>query len=317
VRTDDAFAPLASVVIATRNRAESSLRAVESCFQQDCRLEVILFDDASDDGTDEIIRRAFPDTRIFRGSARAGYIVNRNLGFAEAKGDFVFSLDDDAYFSEPGTVSRTLETFARDPKIGAVAIPYVEHLVRRSVSSLKYPFRAKPGDELRSYVGCAHAVRREAALAVGGYRDFFIHQGEERDFCLRLRAAGWRIVYGAGAPVVHLVSANRDAKRVTYYGARNQILFLMLNVPFPEALLRVVWVSQATIRYRFTWATLPTKLKGISAGLFEGLKRLRLRRPVSRKTYRRFRSLPAHGPEDRYLALPEPATKPPKREKPK
>src|ERR1039458_379658 len=269
----DAF-PLVSIVVTTRNRCDEALRAVASCYAQNYgAIEILVFDDASEDDTVAAVTRAFPKVRMFANQERAGYVYNRNRGFAEANGNYVFSIDDDAYFSHSGIVSAIVAIFETDPTAGAVAIPYIEPLNRRSLSSLRKPFRAKPGEELRNFIGCAHAVRRDVALQLGGYRDFFVHQGEERDFCLRLRAAGWRLVYGSSGYIVHMVSPKRDSERIAYYGARNQILFETLNVPFPEVLFRIVWVSQGMIRYRFAWSKLPTVVSGILAGLADTIRR--------------------------------------------
>jgi GT2 family glycosyltransferase len=241
-------------------------------------------------------------------SERSGYIVARNRGFREAKGRYVFSLDDDAYFSTPDTVSRVTGLFEGDATIGAVAIPYIEPLARRSSSSLARPARIEPGSEVRSYVGCAHAVRREAALALSGYRELFVHQGEERDLCLRMRAAGWRVVAGDCGLIVHMVSPKREAGRISHYGIRNQILFETLNAPLARLPLRLVSTVAGAVRYRFSWPTLPAKLRAIGAGIAWSARRISERKPVPDAVYCANRSLPYHGPEDWDGDLPPPCS---------
>jgi hypothetical protein len=116
-----------------------------------------------------------------------------------ARGDVIFSLDDDAVFSSPFVVEQTLRDFSH-PQIGAVAIPYIEpHKANKEMQ------RAPSRDDVwitASYIGTAHAVRRDVFLALGGYREHLVHQGEEGDFCLRMLAADaphsgdsrWKIV---------------------------------------------------------------------------------------------------------------------------
>jgi len=288
--------PDASIVITSRNRRADVLRAVASCMaQENVNLEVLVYDDASEDGTAAAVREAWPQCRVFESSERSGYIVNRNRGFRDSGSGVVFSLDDDAYFSAKDTVARVVARFTEDDTIGAVAIPYVEPLNRRSLSSLARPFGEPAGAELRSYVGCAHAVRRDVALALGGYRDFFVHQHEEREFCLRLRAAGWRVVYGDGEPIVHMVSPNRDQERVTRFGGRNQILTEFLNAPFPEVVFRVIRTSVGLIRYRFSLSSLPIRAAAIWSGLRDSFRYRALRKSVSREFYQAHRLLPGHG----------------------
>lgn len=221
-----------------------------------------------------------------------------------AKGDIVFSLDDDAYFSSQDIVSSVVDTFKHYDNVGAIAIPYVEPLDKRSVSSNRSFFQCKPGEQLRNYIGCAHAIRRDVAKHLNGYREFFVHQGEERDLCLRMLQAGWAIVYADSSPVVHMVSSFRDADRISYYGARNRILFNWLNLPLPEMFFRMVWDPIAIIKYRFAWESVNTKLRGIIAGYVESLRRFSQRQPVSRQIYSRFTRLPAHGPENWSGSLP-------------
>lgn len=165
--------PCATVVIATRNRKQELDRAIRSCMAQTARgLEILVFDDASGDGTSEFVRQTFPHVRLFTSADQVGYVHLRNRGFVEARGPIVFSLDDDAYFSEPGIVTRIFRLFATDSALAAVGIPFVEPVGRRSRSELRAGAPPAPLSEIRSYRGCAHAIRKDAALAVGGYRDF-------------------------------------------------------------------------------------------------------------------------------------------------
>jgi glycosyltransferase involved in cell wall biosynthesis len=129
---------------------------------------------------------AKPQLRLIRHKVSAGYIVRRNEGARVAKGDVVFSLDDDAVFSSPFVLEQTLRDFSH-PRIGAVAIPYIEpHKANKEMQ------RAPTREDVwitASYIGTAHAVRRDVFLALRGYREHLVHQGEEGDFCLRMLAA--------------------------------------------------------------------------------------------------------------------------------
>jgi glycosyltransferase involved in cell wall biosynthesis len=211
----------ASVVITTKNRREDLLKAVESAIAQRGLLEVIVIDDGSTDGTAEELQKKFsvfsfqfseeqlatshprlatapqalsldpqtaakPLLRLIRHEESRGLIVRRNEGARVARGDVIFSLDDDAVFSLPFVVEQTLRDFSH-PRIGAVAIPYIEpHKANKEMQ------RAPTREDVwvtASYIGTAHAVRRDVFLALGGYREHLVHQGEEGDFCIRMLAA--------------------------------------------------------------------------------------------------------------------------------
>ncbi len=286
--------PGVSIVISTRNRRDDVLTAVESSLMQRYEpLEVLLYDDASTDGTADAVKERFPEVRVHTSGEQVGYLVWRNRGFRDATGEYVISIDDDSYFTDTVTVSRLVELFDEYPRAGAIAMPFLEPF--SDLSNGRMPPQPV-GTQLKHYIGCAHAVRRELALAEGGYPEFLVHQGEERDLCIRLLEAGWQCVYGDTPPLVHSYSPNRDRKRVSYYGYRNTLLFTAMHVPQPYVLPRLVIDSVQLLRYRFSWNALPSKLRSIVAGWIASGRHWPERSIISRSTYERYRSLPGHGP---------------------
>lgn len=286
--------PAASIVIVTRNRRAEALRAVRSAVEQSyAPLEVLVYDDASTDGTSEAVAAGFPEARVVRGRTRAGYIVLRNRGFREAAGEIIFSIDDDAYFSDPRTVEYVMDRFAEYPRAAALALRYHEPGRPARLGFLK---GIRDGDPVRNYIGCAHAIRRDVALAAGGYREWLVHQGEERDLCLRLLERGHEVRYVESPPIVHEPSAQRDHAELAYLGLRNTFLFDVLNVPLPDVLRRLPIDVVQLLKYRVTRRTFPRRLWNVVRGLAACVRYLPRREAVSRGTYRRFRSLTTHGP---------------------
>ena len=301
--------PVFSVVITSRNRADDLLVAIESALaQQDTSLEVLVYDDASDDGSPDRLMKSFPEIRLFRNKERKGYLFGRNSGYRDSCGSYVVSIDDDAYFSDPHTLARLAQLFDEQPEAGAIALPFTEPLKDRGSGWMEH---VPVGTPLRSYVGCAHAVRRELFLPLGGYRELLVHQGEERDFCIRLLESGRTLIYADTPVIVHNVSPNRSRSRMTYYGYRNTLLFFALNVPFPYAFPRMLISCVQLLTYRIRLAEVPRRLWALAAGFGASLRHLGSRQPVSRETYRQYRALPGHGPLrwDASLPVPGPATR--------
>jgi glycosyltransferase involved in cell wall biosynthesis len=294
-----------TVVITTRNRSEELRVALRSAMGQTYPCEIIVIDDASDDGTAEMVKAEFPGVRLESNARNTGYIAARNRGAQLAAGDVIFSIDDDAAFSTPQVVAQTLADFS-DPRIGAVAIPFAD-VNKDNVVKQRAPDREGVWITDR-YIGTAHAVRRDVFLKAGGYRDFFVHQGEEGDFCLRMLAGGHVVRLGNADPVHHFESPKRDFSRMDYYGRRNDVLYSWCNVPMPWLLPHMAATLVNGLRTAWRVGRCKNMLRGMMAGLGECLTHRRDRAPVSSSIYRLSRKLkarPATALEDCEKLLPD------------
>lgn len=275
-----------SVVVTTRNRRDDLRTCLQSVQTQDVPLELIVIDDASTDGTAEMVKTEFPAARLIVHQQLHGLIRGRNEAARIATGDVVVSLDDDAVFSSPGIIGDTLTSFD-DRRIAAVAIPYID-VNRDSIVKQLAPDRDR-AYVVESFIGTAHAVRRDTFLGLGGYREALFHQGEESDFCVRLLAAGYLVRLGSSAPIHHFESVRRDFRRMDHYGPRNAILFAWQNVPFPAALIQIPATIAGVISLTFNPSRLLTRLRGVVAGLL-GCASFE-RAPVPSRTYRLWRRM--------------------------
>lgn len=286
--------PQVSIVIATRNRREDLRRALASCLRQrDVPFEVLVYDDASGDGTAAMVTGEFPTVRLFRSEENVDCVRHRNSGFRESQGEFVVSLDDDAEFSDPLTLARVVELFRAAPEAAIVALPF-EEPHRATFATAMRP--AAAGARLRVHVNCAAAFRRRLILELGGYPDLLCRQGEERDLSIRVIDAGYAVVYGDTPSIIHHTSPSRSYERMDYLGYRNTILFSWMRIPFPYWPGRMAISTLQLLRHKFSLRRLPARLYMIGAGYLACARFFRSRHPVSVSAYRQFRSLPAHGP---------------------
>ena len=282
-----------TVVITTKNRKDELRVALRSALDQTVHPEIVVIDDGSTDGTAELVRTEFPQARLIRHEKSRSYIVRRNEAAQLASAPVVFSIDDDAAFSSPRVIEKTLAEFDH-PRVGAVAIPCVD--VREDQM---FRQRAPHAPELfvtDSFIGTAHAVRRDVFLHVGGYRSDLIHQGEERDFCLRMLNLGWVVRLGRADPIHHFESPNRDFRRMDFYGRRNDILFTWHNVPLPYLPLHLCGTTINGIISAARAGRFPRMLSGIITGYGECVRRWHERRPVPGDIYRLSRKLKKAGP---------------------
>jgi glycosyltransferase involved in cell wall biosynthesis len=242
----------ATIVITTKDRRDDLREALEGCLAQTADVETLVIDDGSTDGTADMVATKFPQVRLERSETSRGLIVQRTLAASLISTPFIVSVDDDARLPSTRTVEQTLEDFDH-PRIGAVAIPYVD--VIRGGARCQHP----PDRENRwvgpSYVGTAHALRRDVFLALGGYRTSFVHMVEEPEFCLRMLAAGFVVRLGRADALHHLETPRqRMLARNIRLGVRNQLLDTWHNTPtrhLPERVAKILARSAFdSIRWR-------------------------------------------------------------------
>ncbi|MBF0550890.1 MAG: glycosyltransferase family 2 protein, partial [Deltaproteobacteria bacterium] len=108
--------PIVSVIIPTHNRRESVIQAVASVLNQDVpRIEIIVVDDGSTDGTEEALRPYFDRIEYLRQDNR-GVSSARNLGMNTSRGRFIALLDSDDLW-RPGKVAAQLSFFQKYPHL--------------------------------------------------------------------------------------------------------------------------------------------------------------------------------------------------------
>jgi GT2 family glycosyltransferase len=276
----------ATVVVTTRNRKDDLRTCLQSCVRQTVRPEIIVVDDASDDGTPAMVRAEFPEARLVIHERMHGYIRGRNEAARLAAGRVIVSLDDDAAFSSDTIVAETLAGFDHD-RVAAVAIPYID-VNREPVVRQAAPDR-QSSYVIESFIGTAHAIRRDIFLQLGGYREELFHQGEESDLCVRLLAAGYVVRLGSGEPIHHFESPRRDFRRMDHYGPRNAILFAWQNVPFPAVLVQIPATIAGVLALTLQPSRLLTRTRGVLAGLASCLREERA--PVPTMVYRLWRRM--------------------------
>jgi glycosyltransferase involved in cell wall biosynthesis len=284
--------PQATVVITTKNRKQELRRAIRSTLNQTVVPRVLVIDDGSTDGTCVMVREEFPTVFIERSERSQGCIRQRNWAAELITTSVIISIDDDAEFSSPYTVAQTLQEFD-DRCIGAVAIPFIN--IRQDNKIRQKAIDATDCYVAPSFVGTAYAIRREVFLSLGGYREYFLHQGEEEDLCVRMLNAGYLIRLGSADAIYHYESPIRDRYRMDVFGPRNLVLFTWYNVPMPYMPAHIIVTVVKALLYGVKVRCVHRKLYGTYLGCRALLHELHQRRPVSRQAYKVFRLLKSRG----------------------
>jgi GT2 family glycosyltransferase len=203
----------ADVVIPTFNGRDMLARCLRALAGESAT--VIVVDNASTDGTAELVAREFPGVMLLRLEENAGFGRAVNAGAAAGDGEAIVLVNNDVVVEE-GFVSAIVAPLA-EPRVGMVAglttIPgsgetdgFGIELDRALVAYNRGRYGAPLGG-LAMPSGGAAAFRRSAFEAVGGFDEALFAYAEDVDLGLRLRAAGWDVAAAGDACGVHLGGA--------------------------------------------------------------------------------------------------------------
>jgi hypothetical protein len=236
------------------------LEAIERTTPPGLEHEVLVLDNASDDGSAEAVRARNGDVRLIALERRAGKAENDSRLLREARGEFCLLLNEDSEL-QPGAVAA-LTGALRSHKHAAAAgaqllapdgrpVPCAWRLpdARTALAGgffLHRTYTVESGGTATRPVGwvqsSAMLVRRTAAEQVGWLDPGFFVYSDETDFCKRLGDAGWRILYVPSARAIHHDQMAQDARGaerriVEYHRGRDRYLRKHLG-PVRAALLR-------------------------------------------------------------------------------
>ncbi|HEV8640335.1 MAG TPA: glycosyltransferase family 2 protein [Methylomirabilota bacterium] len=290
-----------SIAVLNYQRRDALRRALEAARRQRFPiLEILAVDNASTDGSAEMVRSEFPDVRLVRLTENVGAAA-RNAGVAAAKGEIVFTLDNDVLFTTPDGVERGLGAFDRHPRAAVVNFMIVGPdgaLSRRDWCHPRDPGRWAETEFPTYYVlEGASACRREAFLAVGGYWPPFFIGHEGWDLALRLLNAGHELIYTPTVRVQHLVAPSaRPSSRIYYSFVRNAVWVALRNHR-PAAAAASIAQDLALVGF---CAARAGELRAYARGLVDALRGARqalaTREALSREAGARLQALQAQRP---------------------
>lgn len=209
------------VAHSNRDRLLRSIEALTGVRRPRARIEIVVLDNASTDGTVEALRREHPDVRVIAQQHRDGFAANQNRAIATAQGRYVLLLNDDAVVA-PGAVDALVAHLDAHPRTAAVGprivspagtIQQTAWRFASPAASVLYALTLGQAGHVQSggrhtravdrLSGCALMLRRSALDGVGRLDERFFMYSEDADLCRRLRARGHEIEYVPTAEVTH------------------------------------------------------------------------------------------------------------------
>ncbi len=222
-----------SVIIVSWNVRELLRRALDTAaasWGARPGLELIVVDNASRDGSPEMVRADFPHVRLIANAANVGFTRGNNQGLEAATGDYLLLLNPDTEILGDA-LPQMVDYMAAHPDVGMLGPQLLNpdgsvQSSRRRFPTLPVLFLEStwlegmaPRRWLRRFyvedrpdnatqpvdwiTGAAMLTRRETVTQVGGMDEGFFMYSEEVDWCRRIRAAGWDVVYYPAARIVH------------------------------------------------------------------------------------------------------------------
>lgn len=299
----DSELPLVSVIVINWNGARHLPACLDALRAQTYpRLEIIVADNASTDGSQALIRERYPEVRLVALPENRGFTGGNNAGIAASTGAIVILLNNDTEVA-PTWVAALVDAFARHPEAGTAASKMLLFDRRDTFHTAGDFYRVDglPGNrgvwqkdvgqyDREEYVfgacGGALAVRRDVLEAIGLLDDDFFFSAEDVDFAWRAQLAGYRCVYVPGAVVYHRLAASGGDVTASYYNGRNFLYILAKD--YPGDLFRRHWRAVIGRQARIAWEALcawrgaaaRARLRGIIAGLGGLPRMLRKRRAV-------------------------------------
>jgi GT2 family glycosyltransferase/GNAT superfamily N-acetyltransferase len=194
-------------------------------------MEIIVVDNASSDGSAEMIENKFPHVKLIRSLENLGFAKGNNVAIRQSQGRYITLVNPDAQVL-PGCLDSLADFLDQNPKVGNVGPHVLNPDMTHQNTCRQFPnlwntfcvatglatafkkSRIFSGEHMFYFphdrslavdvlVGCFWMIRREALEDVGLLdEDFFVY-GEDLDWCRRCWKAGWKVVLFPGAEAIH------------------------------------------------------------------------------------------------------------------
>ncbi|GAC1663308.1 MAG: hypothetical protein NVS9B4_17940 [Candidatus Acidiferrum sp.] len=235
-----------SIVIVAWNAKKYVIDCLQSLEENcgDIRVEVIVVDNASSDGTPEAIESGFPRVVLIRNTENLGFAKANNIGVQRCRGEYIAFINSDVKLIG-NCFEPMLKYMADHPDVGMLGPQMINADGRVGRSSMRFPtvwntfcravnldalfkhvkffrgqlmpdFSHEETAEVQVLAGWFWLVRRTALERVGLLDERFFMYGEDLDWCYRFHRAGERVVFFAEAKAWHYGGASSSTAPVRF-----------------------------------------------------------------------------------------------------
>ena len=223
-----------SIIIVNYNVKEFLQNLIHSIEKASTNLtkEIIIIDNASDDGSVDFIKEKFPQIKLIANQTNLGFGKANNIGLKQAAGKYILLINPDTLVAED-TFEKMIQFFESNKNIGLAGCKILnpdgtlQLACRRSFPGPWTSFTKVTGlsnlfpnskifarynltylDENKSYEvdaisGSFMMMRKEVYGKVGGFDEQFFMYGEDLDLCYRIQKAGYKVFYVHSTQIIH------------------------------------------------------------------------------------------------------------------
>jgi len=255
--------PEVSIVIVSYNTRDLLQECLESVRKETTNIyaEVIVVDNASHDGSPEMVQTEFPEVRLIKNDTNMGFAAANNQAFASASGRYVVLLNSDAFFT-PHALQTAIDHMNAQPEVGLAGGQLIgrddvlqpsartfpsplNEFLNLSGLAARYPKsrlfgrpdctwknlnQAMPVDWLP---GAFLIIRRDVLEAVGYFDEGMYIYYEEVDLCRRVKKAGYEIWYWPEIVVIHIGGeSSKTVKRLSMSSTGSQLTLWRMRSEF-------------------------------------------------------------------------------------
>lgn len=283
-----------SIIIVAWNVRKFVHDCLKSVYEhtQTVDFEVIYVDNASEDGSVQMVKENFPDVRIIENDRNNGFIKANNQGIEISKGRYVLLLNSDTILLN-NAIAKTVKFADDDPKAAVVGCRVLnsDQTLQRTCFmypsllntflSATYLYKVFPRSrffgrehmtwcdfnepmEVETVCGCYSLVRKEAIEQVGLMDERYFVYGDDPDWCYRFKKAGWKIMFSPDGRIIHYggQTTSRKARAFRLQLEGSKLIFMKLHASkaaFPFACFLVGLFFFLRIPYWLTFGLLRTK----------------------------------------------------------
>jgi GT2 family glycosyltransferase len=222
-----------SVIVVAWNVRDVLYNCLKSIYKETkgINFEVIYVDNASKDGSVEMVKESFPVVRIIENEENKGFIIANNQGIEISKGRYVLLLNSDTIILD-NAIAKTVRFADKYPKAAVVGCKILNPDKTIQKTCFMYPsalnmflaatylYKMFPRSEffgrehmtwwdydgareVEAVCGCFSLVRQEAIKQIGLMDERYFVYGDDPDWCYRFRKNSWKIMFTPEAEIIH------------------------------------------------------------------------------------------------------------------